>query len=465
MVVNKNITQSSYLTTNYPFEAKVILHVLLGIAGATNPQFVSIWILYIILVEGTFKVYRGKNMAGQAHFAAAYLSAMEMIARMSRSGLPHELTKYAVIFILVNGMIARPRSINGTVPILIFFILQIPSIMLLAEAEGLDRARQLASFNLSGPLCLAVVTVYFFRRPIKLEELIKLVQQLLLPIIATVAWLTISTPNLSEISFGYGANFAASGYGPNQMASGLGLGILLIGMALLFKWPLTKWQLVPIVILILLAYRGLLTFSRGGIAAPLIILLILVAYQAFDSQQSGKRKFRIFILIGLFATIGYGVFSYVNEVTGNALHNRYAGINYGKKIGLEKYTSGRLDILRIDWEIFLDHPFIGIGPGMGTNLRFEYGYHEKVASHIEFSRLMAEHGIFGLIALGILLFFPLYEFRRRKFFDQRIILIAGVLFCLSFMSHSATRIALPMFMYGLAFSWPILKKSHIQFNK
>ncbi len=453
MSLARSIALNNNPTAGYSFEWKVLIHVLLGLAGALNPKLVPLWVLYVIFYEGTFRVYKTKNVAGQAHLAAAFMAGMEMIVRMSRSGLPHELTKYAVIFILLNGLFTRPYRAKGAAPMLTFFLLLVPSIVFLAGAEGLERARQLASFNLSGPLCLTVATLYFFRRPISKGELIRIFQQILLPLIATLTWLFVRTPRLSEISFGYGANFAASGYGPNQMASGLGLGILLIGMALLFKWPLSKWKPLAFVMLAVLAYRGLLTFSRGGIFSPIIVLLILVAYQAISNQPSRKRIFRTFIMIGLLAGLGYGIYNYVNWVTNSALLNRYAGISYGQKVGIEKYTSGRLDILRIDTEIFLDHPFFGIGPGMGADMRHQYGYGERVAAHIEFSRLLAEHGIFGLAALSILLFFPLYEFVRRKQFEQRIVLLAGVLFCFSFMVHSATRIALPMFMYGLGFVW------------
>lgn len=433
------------------FEWYVGLHVLLGIVCAFQPKLVPIWVAYVILIEGTAKVYLRRNAFGQAHYAAGYMAAMEMIVRMSKSGLPHELTKYAVIFILMNGLLAQPRRIGGAIPTLIFFILLIPSSILLVGAEGLEKARQLASFNLSGPLCLTIATIYFYRRPLQTDELIQLFQQILMPLIATLVWLFIKTPNLTEISFGNSANFATSGYGPNQMASGLGLGILLIGMAFIFKWPLSKWKPLPIIMLAALAYRGLLTFSRGGIAGPLIVLVILVLYQAVSDQQSVKRRVRTLLISGLFVGLGFGVYSYVDQKTGSALYNRYAGIKYGQKVGLEQYTSGRLDIFRIDIEMFLDNPLLGIGPGMGTDLRPIYGYGERVAAHIEFSRLPAEHGIFGLVALGLLLFFPLFELQRRKTFDHRIMLIAGVLFCFTFMTHSATRIALPMFMYGLGF--------------
>jgi hypothetical protein len=64
------------------------------------------------------------------------------------------------------------------------------------------------------------------------------------------------------------------------------------------------------------------------------------------------------------------------------------------------------------------------------------------------------------MALGILLFFPLWEFMQRKGLNQRFLLIAGVLFCFGFMSHSATRIALPMFLYGLGFALPVFQSKN-----
>ena len=58
----------------------------------------------------------------------------------------------------------------------------------------------------------------------------------------------------------------------------------------------------------------------------------------------------------------------------------------------------------------------------------------------------------GLAALFILLFYPLVTFfDRRRTLDARFFLIACTLFTFSFMLHSATRIALPMFLYGLGF--------------
>ena len=437
----------------YRFEANIILHALLGVICAVQPNLVILWVLYIIFYEGTIQVFRSRNAYGQAHLAAAYMVSMEVVSRLSRSGLPHELTKYAVIFILLNGLLARPRFHDKSALMVLYFLLQIPSILLLVDASGLERARQLVSFNLAGPLCLTVAVVYFYRRPIPIGELSAIFQRMLLPMAAIIAWLFIRTPGLGEIKFEYGANFAASGYGPNQMASVLGAGILLIGLAFLFRVPLFRWKPMALILLALLAYRGLLTFSRGGMAIPILILGGMVVYFTLNSRAFRAQFGRIIAVGGVLVLLGLGVYTYINQRTGSALYNRYAGISHGKQVGAVRYTSGRLDILQIDGEIFRDHPLLGIGPGAGNEMRVVYGYGSKVAAHIEFSRLPAEHGILGIVALGILLFFPLWEFFQRKGLNQRFLLIAGALFCLGFMAHSATRIALPMFMYGLAFAW------------
>ena len=56
-----------------------------------------------------------------------------------------------------------------------------------------------------------------------------------------------------------------------------------------------------------------------------------------------------------------------------------------------------------DLDIFYDNLFIGVGPGQANILREKYGFGKKVAAHTEFSRMLAEHGILGLISLLILI--------------------------------------------------------------
>ena len=440
------------------FEFHLLLHLLAGALCAVVPELVIPWVIYIIFYEGTLRVFSTQNAFGQAHLAAGYMVAMEMLLRMSRVGLPHELTKYATAFILLNGVIARPVSRHGAGWFILFFVFQLPSLFLLSGAADLEEARQFASFNLSGPLCLAVAGFYFFRRSLPKEELVTLLRRMLLPIASTVAWLFIRTPRIADVEFSFAANFATSGYGPNQMASVLGGGIMIIGLAFLFQLRLFHRNIWGFVLLAMLAYRGLLTFSRGGMVAPVLVLGIMVGYFLLTDRFFRTQFVRITAVSIVLAIGAYISYNYANQQTGSALYNRYAGISFGKRVGIEKYASGRIEIVGTDFAIFRDHPFLGVGPGMGADLRKLYGYWERAVAHIEFSRLPAEHGLFGIAALLILIGLPLREFFLRKTIETRFLLLAGVLFCFAFMAHSATRIALPMYLYGLGFSWPIFQR-------
>lgn len=435
----------------YAFEKNLIFHAFVGLICALLPKLVIPWVLYVIFFEGVIKVTRSQN----AHFltakVACYLAAMEMMVRMSRSGLPHELVKYAIILVLIVGLLSAPSSRKHARIFILIFLLQIPSI-LVVNAADLEELRQMLSFNLSGPLCLAISGFYFYRLPLSNLQLVQLLRLILLPIAATLTFLTVRTPKVSDISFSFGANFDASGYGPNQMASLLGFGILVLGLIFLLKLPVFRSTALAVVFFSFTIYRGLLTFSRGGVLGPLLVLVILFLYfGVFNHDFRKKRVGRLILILGIVFTGLYGVFSYVDQLTNGALYNRYAGVNRGEFVNSRAYTSGRLDIMTIDLAIYNDYPILGAGPGMGNGLRMQYGYGQRVNAHVEYSRLLAEHGVLGVFVILLICGIPAVEFLRRKYNNQRVFLAGCVLFCLFFMTHSATRLALPMLMYGLGF--------------
>lgn len=440
----------------YQFELNLALHGLLGVLTAFLPILLFPWVFGILFMYGFYPLLRGKNTAAKAHLGGAYMAGMEMVLRMSRSGFPHEMVKYSVILLLGIGLFSRPSKQPRANIMILFFVLLLPSILVMDASLDLESLRQSISFNLSGPMCLALAAYYFYRRPMPLAELGKILQMILLPIATTLGYLFIRTPSVSEIQFSYGANFAASGYGPNQMSSMLGFGIMAVAMGFILKLSIWRSNLVILAFLGLLAFRGLLTFSRGGMVGPVLALICAFAYYTYASgiwRAAAIRRIGAFILLG---GVLYVSFAYVNALTGNILLERYTGQIGGKSLSIDKYSSGRSEILAIDLAIFNDYPIAGIGPGMGNDRRIEYGYGERVAAHIEYSRLLAEHGLFGLAALLIMLLFPLWEFRRRRRnMESCFLLIACTLFCFAFMAHSATRIALPMFVYGLGFAYLI----------
>jgi len=111
--------------------------------------------------------------------------------------------------------------------------------------------------------------------------------------------------------------------------------------------------------------------------------------------------------------------------------------------------------------IFKANPLFGIGPGMIT-LYNEKIYGFRISTHTEITRILAEHGILGLIALLIIIVLPIKKFLRM---DKRLksLAIVFVIFALLSMGHSAMRVAMISFAYGLSFVnlFPIGQKNSL----
>ena len=111
----------------------------------------------------------------------------------------------------------------------------------------------------------------------------------------------------------------------------------------------------------------------------------------------------------------------------------------------EDFTSGREDIINTEVNAFYEHPFLGVGVGNMKSIRLEEtGI--AAATHNEVSRMLSEHGLFGIIALLILIFVPIYN---NPLGAKNIYFYSFLLFWALTISHSAMRIAAPAFIYGL----------------
>jgi len=96
--------------------------------------------------------------------------------------------------------------------------------------------------------------------------------------------------------------------------------------------------------------------------------------------------------------------------------------------------------------MFLDNPVFGIGVGKGTEIRTQKnGY--LTASHNEITRMLAEHGSLGVIALLLLIVTPIVFYYGNK---QNIFLFSFFFFWLLTINHAAMRTASPCFIYALA---------------
>ena len=184
--------------------------------------------------------------------------------------------------------------------------------------------------------------------------------------------------------------------------------------------------------------QGLLTFSRGGILVALISVLLFLFFNA-------NRITPQFIFVSITGIIIlFFTFTYIDNLTGGNLTLRYQGetegtYKYGAEKNLNKLTSGRALIFEEDLKLWFSHPIFGVGIGASRYLRGGDLEDRAVSSHIEFSRLLAEHGFFGLVFFIFLINLGFQLWRNKKIESWRLILFLIYLIGLLTSFHSAMR--------------------------
>jgi len=435
---------------NSPYKAEIYLFLNIAIAMVMliNSKLSTIYSL-IIVAYGLYRILTKKNADGAAHICAAYVVGIEVLFRMNSGGFGYEYGKYAAILFLLTGMLVDQGSRKKPVAFIIFLFLLVPSIFFV-DYPTFDLSRQMVSFNLSGPVILGVSCIYFYRRKINPAQMKRFLLSMLYPIGAMSIFVYFKSGDLEYVDFTTESNFQASGgFGPNQVSTIFGLGILIIAMAYFLKIKLFKVKLLNAILLLAFLIRGLATFSRGGMLAPTLAIITCIVIMSLSDSGFQERMGRVAYAFIAILVIGFAGFYYVNEVSGGLLEMRFKGESMYNK---DKSTmfSGREEIFQEDIEVFEGSPITGVGPGMASEKRREISGIEA-AAHIEYSRLLAEHGMFGILAILILVLFPPKYFLMLKSSDNKILLILCVVFVYITLGHAAMRTAAPGFIYGMAF--------------
>jgi len=99
---------------------------------------------------------------------------------------------------------------------------------------------------------------------------------------------------------------------------------------------------------------------------------------------------------------------------------------------------------------------LGVGPGLNKERGKELNV-QGIVAHSEWSRMLAEHGSFGLLALLILFLAPLVHAASQSAIAKPLLLSILVLALFS-MLHSAMRLASISLIYSWALIIPFQKK-------
>ncbi len=423
----------------------IALHILFGLLVFGLKVLSKVYFV-AILIYFTYSILNAKrNTRGvQVLIACSYIVGCEVFLRMTQGNFLYEVAKYLVIVFIFIGMLFDGIK-NKSFPYFVFLFLLIPSVFVTGMNATFDtNIRTAVMFNLSGPICLAVVSLYCYDKKISFQNLQKILLAALLPIITTTVYLFLFTPNVRDVITGTYSNYETSGgFGPNQVATALGLGMFIVASRYFIVSKTLIMKIINLLILAVISYRGLVTFSRGGMYAAIIIIVAFLFFYYKSSKRESKqniiKSLSLFVIIAIFTWI-------ISSIqTGGLIEKRYANQDAAGR-EKEELATGRAALISFELEEFISNPFLGVGAGKIKELRFEKEG-RAAASHNEISRILGEHGMLGIFAFLIIFFVPLsFRMRNRK----NIFFYSFYLFWFLTVNHSSMRIAAPAFIYGLS---------------
>ena len=399
---------------------------------------------YGMFVVGVYFVLNSRNRNNEVLYVAAYIVGSEVALRMTDGNPIYEYSKYAVIIFMLLGIYFSGISKNA-VPIWLYLLFLIPGLVIgYYTLDGIDSVKNAISFNISGPLCLGLCALYCYTRRITFKQLNELLLLVGLPIISCSIYLYLYTPELKDILLGTGSNFATSGgFGPNQVATILGLGMFVFFSRLIFFSPNVFLFVINAVVAVELSYRGLITFSRGGIVTSLLMLIVLVLVTYVKISSNARIKMNYILVALVIGMAGTWVFS--SSQTNGLINKRYANQDINGRVKEDRFT-GREELAKDEIAAFLAQPIFGLGVGKIAEER-QKKTGDLVVTHNEITRTIGEHGAFGILALLILFTMPLFIFFRNAY---NIYILSFLVFWLLTINHAAMRLAAPAFIYALA---------------
>ena len=275
----------------------ILFHVGVGFLVFLFP-FVSKIYGYAIFILGALYIIKKQNKNHEALMAAAYVVGSEVFLRMTGGNPLYEISKYGVMVFIFIGMYYSGFS-RGATPYWIFILLLIPGVILSTFVLnfGTDIKNAIA-FNISGPVCLAVASLYTFRRKISINQMNTILLCMGLPIVTCMTYLTFYTPNIRDVITSTQSSFETSGgFGPNQVATILGLGMFIFFSRIILESQTKYMFLINLIVAMNISYRGIVTFSRGGMITGFLMIILLLFFLYSKSNFKGRVKLNYLIVL------------------------------------------------------------------------------------------------------------------------------------------------------------------------
>lgn len=358
-----------------------------------------------------------------------YIVGAELLWRGFGANVFWEFGKIAILvnIIIIIFRIGINSLVLNTGALYLLFLL--PSILVIKQFSDFNHA-------LLGPIVIGFSVLLYSQLKINKMLFSKIILFTLLPIITIFSITFWDTLNSGAFDFtsAYIHRVETGGVGPNQMSNILGLGSLLSFIYYIFNrdTPKSKYFLI---FSIMTLTQTILTHSRGGFYN--VGLAISIYYYFEISTQKNKLK-TLGSIFSIFLFLNFILFPFLDNMSGGSIMNRFSDTN----------ISSREDIILSEFDAFKQFPIFGIGPGQSRKYRLEkYGNYKH--SHTEYTRLIAEHGILGILALLTLISIVLQNYVNKRGI-RRSVSLALLGWSLIFMAHSGTRLVAPCILFGFA---------------
>lgn len=397
----------------------------------------------LLLILGYLYIVKNQNRNEEALLVAAYVIGNEVFLKMINGNILYEIGKYSVIFYLFLGMYYKGFS-RSAIVYWIFLLLLIPGIIYATYNLNFDTdIRKTIAFNISGPICLGFSAIYCYRRNVTFEQLNKIVLCIGMPVVSIVTNMVIIAPNIKKYAIGTASNPHTSGnWASNQVSTAVGLGLFCIFVRILLHSKDKLLLVVNIFLAVGVSYRGMATFSRGGMFTSFFMIITFTAMIFLISNS--RIKFNMLRYSVVATVIISATWIYTSEQTNGMINKRYANQDPSGREEKSKFT-GRENLFEEELDLFLKNPFFGVGVAKSKELRLEETGIDA-AVHSELSRMLSEHGAFGFFGLVILFLTPLILYLDNT---KHIFLIPFFIFWILTINHSAMRLAAPAFVYAL----------------
>jgi hypothetical protein len=389
-------------------------------------------------------------------YVGGYIIGAEVLWHMTDAPIFWEFGKYSISAIFITAII-RNRLIRAPALPVLYFVLLVPSVLITliqedweSRSADLIGGRDMISFNMSGPLALVVSAWFLSHLKLSTIRLQWLFLAVLAPIVSISTIALLSVASSSNLNFGGSSNLTASGnFGPNQVSSILGLGAILAFLFYILSNRVTQSRKAPIsgvigwlrrflmiCLMILFIAQSALTFSRGGLYNTIVGLVMAYFYLVRESRSRLQFVFIALFLVG-FST--YVLLPKLNDFTGGAFASRFENTS----------ATGREEMIGYQLAVFKYHILFGVGPGRGS----------AFSSHTEYTRLLADHGLLGIVALLVLFIIVALNIKRARTTMNKAIVASLLAWSFAFMAHVGMRLAAPSFMIGVTFATLMLQEN------